>query len=240
MEISVIIPTLNEERLVSQAIESAWQSGADEVVVADGGSTDSTLSIAIELDCKIIECEVGRGIQLNAGAFVATGSVLVFLHADSQLPLNGCEQIKNCFGSGHLAGAFKQRVDSHRLAFRLIEFGNSLRVRWLQMAYGDQGMFVSRELFERLGGFENIPFMEDFCFSKKLRKSNRYALLPGPLLVNARHWEKRGPFAQTVNNWMTIFQFIFGAELFDRPTSAIPETRRVLEAPRVIDKVVKR
>lgn len=237
MEISVIIPALDEELLVSKAIESAWQCGADEVIVVDGGSVDSTLKIANALNCKIVECAPSRGRQLNEGARVAQGSVFVFLHADSLLPPNACQQIKACIQSGQYAGAFQQRIDSDRLIFRLIEFGNALRVRCFQMAYGDQGIFVSRELFEKLGGFDNISYMEDFCFSKKLKKSNRYALLAGPLVVNARHWEKRGPLTQTLKNWSTIFRFLRGARPAPSPTS-VQDDHEVVPVHRAADKIV--
>ena len=211
-EISVIIPTLNEDRLVGNAIQSAIDAGAPEIIVADGGSDDATLDVAANLGCKIVRSEPGRGTQLNAGTDISSNDVILFLHADSQIPVDGCQQIRQAIEHGHFAGAFKQKIDRDGMAYRWIESGNAFRVRWLQMAYGDQGIFVTRELFEELGGFEDIPFMEDFCFSRKLRQSHRFCLLDGPLLVDGRHWKKRGPLKQTFNNWRTITRFLLGAK----------------------------
>ena len=227
MKISVIIPTLNEAFLVSKAIENAWKCGADEVVLVDGGSSDDTLAIADSLDCITCRSPVGRGQQLNAGAGEATGDVFLFLHVDSYLPGGGCDQIRSAIKSRNVAcGAFKQSLDNRQWIYRLIEMGNALRASWLGTAYGDQGVFIRRELFFELEGFDEIPLMEDFRFSQKLRIRNlsvrkspgngkipyRFQLLPGPLKVSTRRWEARGPIKQTIANWRTTFQYMRGAE----------------------------
>ena len=166
MKISVIIPTLNEAQNVAQAVQSAWACGADEVIVADGGSNDDTLAISSGLDCVTTRSNSGRGLQLNSGAESATGDVLLFLHADSRLASSGCEQIRSMLANADLhCGAFRQSIESKKLVYRWIEFGNSKRVSQLSMAYGDQGIFVRRHLFDEVGGFDEIPLMEDFSFS---------------------------------------------------------------------------
>ncbi len=212
MKISVIIPTLNEAHLISDAVSSAWNCGAGEVIVVDGGSSDETIALAKSENCQLIQSETGRGIQINAGAKVATGQILLFLHADTKLDASGGQQILDSIAAGHLCGAFKQRIEARGMLFRWVEFGNAQRVRWLKMAYGDQGIFVMRKLFAQLGGFDEIPIMEDFSFSRKLKQNgHQIQLLNGPLKVNARHWRRAGVVRQTITNWSTIWRYLNGA-----------------------------
>lgn len=213
MKISVIIPALNEEQLLPVSIESARRSGADEIIVADGGSTDQTRKLAIELGCQLVSCARGRGRQLNAGAAAASGEVLLFLHADAELIGNCCDQIRQSLRLKEIrCGAFTQQIASKRWIYRLIESGNAARIRWLSMAYGDQGIFVTRELFNELGGFKELPLMEDFEFSSRLRKVTRYRLLAGPIRISARRWEQVGPIRQTLRNWSIVAAWMRGVE----------------------------
>lgn len=228
MRISVIIPTFNEASFVEQAVGSAWRSGADEVVLADGGSTDQTIPLAETLDCTFVHSSLGRGAQMNAGAEAATGEVLLFLHADATLSNDGCEQIRTAMQDSSIAfGAFEQVLDNRSWIYRLIEFGNGLRGRVLRTVYGDQGIFVRRSMFVSLGGFDEIPLMEDFSFSSKLRscceaerksppnggpRAFKFRLLPGPIRVSTRRWEANGPIRQTFSNWMTTISFIRGTD----------------------------
>lgn len=231
MKISVIIPTFNEASLVEQAVGNAWNCGADEVVLSDGGSTDQTVPLAAGLDCHIVHAPLGRGSQLNAGADAATGEVLLFLHADAVLSLDGCQQIREAMAEPVFAfGAFKQVLENRAWIYRLIEFGNACRGRVLQTVYGDQGIFVRKELFSRLGGFDEIPIMEDFTFSNKLRQlcegsrkagvidsefaqsAYKFRLLSGPLKVSTRRWEANGPIRQTFSNWMMTISFMRGTD----------------------------
>ena len=215
VKISVIIPTLNEAQLVSRAIDLAHLAGADEVIVSDGGSTDDTVSIARQSNCAVVESLPGRGLQLNTGASHASGDFLLFLHVDTSLPNDGCNQIREAVSRFQVdCGAFVQRIDSRRFVYRLIEFGNLQRVKWLGMAYGDQGIFVRRLLFEEVGGFDDVPLMEDFQFSRKLRQlRHRYFVCEGPILVDPRRWQRHGPLKQTVSNWVTITSFMNGTDV---------------------------
>ena len=228
MKISVNIPTLNEASFVGQAIDNAWKCGADEVVLIDGGSSDDTVAIAESLNCIVCRSAAGRGRQLNYGAEASSGDVLLFLHVDSYLSVDGCDQIRGALQSEEVAsGVFRQTLDNPRLIYRLIEFGNAMRVTWLGTAYGDQGLFIRRELFFELGGFDEIPLMEDLRFSQKLRQRNqsirknsesdkreyRFQLLPGPIHVSTRRWESRGPLTQTFANWRTTLQYMRGTDL---------------------------
>ena len=149
---------------------------------------------------------------MNRGAAVATGDVLLFLHADNSLAAGACDQIRDLYlKTEHKFGGFRQEIQNQSAVFRWIESGNEIRLVRQGLIYGDQAMFVSRELFEHLGGFPEIELMEDFEFSRSLRKLGKPALLDGPTLVSARRWERNGWLRQTILNWSLSFAFRMGA-----------------------------
>lgn len=212
MKISIVIPVINEADHVRQAIGRAWKSGADQVVVVDGGSSDHTNTIVGEAECLFVISRPGRAIQMNRGAAESDGDVLVFLHADNWLAENACEQIRAALEkSQHQFGAFRQKIDSAHVVYRWIEYGNQLRVKWQGLIYGDQSFFIERELFDQVGGFPEIELMEDFELSKCLRPMGKPVLLPGPTFVSPRRWEKAGLIRQTVRNWFLTLSYRLGA-----------------------------
>jgi rSAM/selenodomain-associated transferase 2 len=201
MRCSIIIPTLNEAQHIAGAIASARALEPAEIIVVDGGSTADTLAAAGSAD-QVLTAARGRASQQNAGAAASRGDVLLFLHADCRLDPRGLEQIATALAdSCCVGGCFQQRIEAVGIRFRWLERGNSLRVRLWGLAYGDQGIFVRREVFDRLGGFPPLALMEDLFFMKRLKREGRLALLPGPLTVSARRWQSRGVFRQTVRNW---------------------------------------
>tara|TARA_R110002049_G_scaffold2750_2_gene21475 strand:+ start:265475 stop:266146 length:672 start_codon:yes stop_codon:yes gene_type:complete len=199
-QISIVIPTLNEESNIAACIASAKASGATEVIVADGGSTDATWRTAESSGTtKLIRSLPGRGVQLNAGARFTKGEFILFLHADNRLSKDCLGQI--CKHPETTWGAFRQRIDSDRTVFRWLEAGNAARAKVKKMPFGDQGIFVRRSVFLSEGGFDEVPLMEDVILSKKLRRIAKPILLPGPLTISARRWEHNGVVRQTVRNW---------------------------------------
>ncbi len=211
MQISAIIPVVNEPTKIQYAIEKAWLAGADEVIVVDGNSSDDTFRLAQESNCSVFQSTPGRATQLNHGVKQANGVVVLFLHVDTWLEAGACDQIRACLLDDHVqAGAFEQRIDSNRRLIKWIEKGNARRVRWFNLAYGDQGIFLRKQVFESIGGFPEVKLMEDYILSQKLRKISSFALLPGPLHVDARRWERHGPFRQTLRNWCITAAYRLG------------------------------
>jgi rSAM/selenodomain-associated transferase 2 len=143
-----------------------------------------------------------RALQQNAGAAASRGDTLLFLHADCWLEPGSLDQIARALSDERcVGGCFRQSIAARGWRYRWLERGNALRVMLWGLAYGDQGIFVRREVFNRLGGFPSLALMEDLIFKKRLRREGRVALLDGPLHVSARRWEKQGVFRQTARNW---------------------------------------
>lgn len=209
VRISVIIPVLNEEQTIRQAIESV--SSADQVIVCDGGSDDQSAFIARTYGATVVAAKQGRGFQLRAGVAAADGDLFLFLHADSHLAGQAIDQMRNLATIGEPTfGCFQQHIEDRRRRFRWLELGNRLRATWLQLPYGDQGMFVDRKTYELVGGFDDVPLMEDVLLSKKLRRLVRPQLLPGPIQISARRWQRRGVLRQTLKNWSILGAFYCG------------------------------
>lgn len=212
MQVSLIIPTLNEATNIATAVERAWQAGADEVIVVDGDSADGTLDIAQGLNCVTLHAPRGRAGQMNRGAKHACHDVVLFLHADTHLARDAVEQIRKALRNPRLvAGAFRQIIDAQGAKFRLLERGNAFRAR-CGRPYGDQGIFVRREVFQAIGGFPKVRLLEDVLLMRKLRAIGRTVLLPGPLHVSARRWLENGVIRQTLRNWRILAAERLGAD----------------------------
>lgn len=208
-DVSVVIPCLNEAENVAAAIGSAFDAGAIEVIVCDGGSDDGTESRARASGATAIVRSIpGRGIQMNAGATFAHGEFVLFLHADSRLTAGCLEQVVTADGAEW--GGFRQRIDSPRGVFRLIERGNAARVRWRRLPFGDQAIFVRRSLFKRVGGFPEVPLMEDVELARRLRPAGPPRLLEGPVVTSPRRWEQTGVVRQTLRNWKIQIAYAAG------------------------------
>jgi len=205
VKLSVIIPALNEAENIRHTIGRAGDLNPHEVIVVDGGSVDETRTIATKLDCRVIDSPRGRARQQNLGAASASGDTLLFLHADCWLEPDASRQMEAALRSSDLpGGVFCQRIEASGLTFRFMEAGNALRVCCTRLAFGDQGIFLRRDVFEELGRFPDARLMEDVLLMRRLRDWGRLTLLPGPLHVDARRWHKHGPFRQTARNWLLL------------------------------------
>lgn len=213
MRLSVVIPALNESACIGRAVQSAWLAGAGEVIVADGGSRDDTASRAAQFGAEVvIVAPASRARQQNAGAEIAGGDVLLFLHADNHLHADVGRQIADAMRRDRAqCGAFRQRIEADGLAYRWLEAGNAQRVRWLGMPYGDQAIFARRQWFRDAGGFPPVPLLEDLIFMRRLRRRSWPVLLPGPVFVSPRRWQQHGLLRQTLRNWSILLRFACGS-----------------------------
>lgn len=193
--ISVIIPTLNEEKALPLTLANVLgQSGDYDVVIVDGGSTDHTCDIASkERRIRLLHAPKGRASQMNRGAKEATGEWLLFLHADTQLPTDALARLNALEPDRSIqAGGFFHRFSGHDWRLRLLSSLNNVRCRWSKVIYGDQAMFVRRALFEQLGGFPDQPFLEDVLFSRKLVQVVTPILLAPPIVTDSRKFVQMG------------------------------------------------
>ncbi len=210
--LSVIIPTLNEARSIGSAIQSV-RSPDCEIIVSDGGSADRTMDIARTHGATVIQEASGRARQQNAGAAVASGRVLLFLHADTLLPADYGRQIfETLLDHRVVAGAFRFKTDYDKWSMQLIEKAAHIRSTLLQMPYGDQGLFLSKADFDKIGGFPATPIAEDLYLVRRLAKLGRIALAPGTAVTSGRRWRKIGVWRVTVVNYLIAIGCIAGID----------------------------
>jgi rSAM/selenodomain-associated transferase 2 len=224
MTVSVIIPTLNEADGIAAVVAALRCQRPCEIIIADGGSTDGTMGCARAADL-VLAAPRGRAAQMNAGAACAHGEHLLFLHADCSPGDGALAAIGPALRRrGVIAGCFSMRVRSEGVVYRSIDACATARVRLSGIAYGDQGLFLRRADFERLGGFPPVRFMEDVLFSRLLRSHGRVVVLPHAVHVSPRRWEKAGIVRQTLRNWALTALAIAGVSP-DRLAAHYPQVR---------------
>lgn len=200
--ISIVIPALDEARRIEAAVSRA-AAQADEVLVVDGGSRDTTRSAAARAGAVVLEAPRGRASQMNAGARAATGEVLVFVHADVVAPPDLRAQVATAIAAGSLWGRFDVALVPGSPLLRLVASAMNWRSRATGIATGDQILFVVRERFEAVGGFAPISLMEDIDISRRLkRRAGRPACLPGPVRVDDRRWRRDGVIRTILTMWL--------------------------------------
>ncbi|MEP0818886.1 TIGR04283 family arsenosugar biosynthesis glycosyltransferase [Trichocoleus desertorum] len=210
-KISIIIPVLNEAAAIAQTLTAAQQVSQAEIIVVDGGSQDETVAIAQSLGAKVITTAPGRAQQMNAGAKVATGEVLLFLHGDTLLPADFATQIRqDLISPGVIAGAFALSINSALPGIRLIERLVNWRSRYGQMPYGDQAMFLRAKTFQQMGGFADLPIMEDFELMQRLKQKGAIAIVPEPVITSGRRWARLGVLRTTLLNQLIILAYFLG------------------------------
>ena len=209
--ISVVIPVLNEEAHLGAALQSLRIQG-HELIVVDGGSSDATTTIAADYADQVLSSEPGRARQMNLGAHAATGDILWFLHVDTLAPSTAAEEVIRVLGEDRdrIWGRFDVRLSGSHPLFRLIESMMNLRSRLTGIATGDQGIFVRRGVFEQIGGYGDLPLMEDIDLSRRLKRLGRPHCSRVRLLTSSRRWEQNGILATILLMWYLRLAFFFG------------------------------
>lgn len=203
MLISVIIPTLNEEKSLAQTLKSLDSFGTDlEIIIADGGSTDTTMQIAKSSGTKLVTSGTGRGTQLNAGARIALGNALLFLHADTELPRNAGNIIAQILTDPKVVGGHFSLVFSGGSFEAKTLTRNYHLIRQLGLCYGDSAMFIRKSVFQKLGGFQDIPLFEDYNLYRRMKALGKVVPLPDEAITSSRRFE--GRFFRTFALWVAL------------------------------------
>jgi rSAM/selenodomain-associated transferase 2 len=209
--ISIIIPVLNEATNIKQTLGQLTQYSALEIIVVDGGSQDETVAIAKSSAKVITVTGKGRAGQMNAGADLAQSDILLFLHADTQLPPNFIDLVtKTLKQNKTIAGAFELAIDASGISLRLIEMLVKMRSHLLSLPYGDQAIFISKQAFIKAGGFADLPIMEDFEFIRRIQRLGQIAIVPTAVITSGRRWQKLGVWQTTLINQLMIAGYYLG------------------------------
>ncbi|MBC2715457.1 MAG: glycosyltransferase family 2 protein [Desulfobacteraceae bacterium] len=214
-DISIIIPVIDESSIINQSLEALKKtalSNACEIIVVDGDSSGSTIHAITEKNIKKIKGPRGRGAQMNSGARIAGGRILLFLHADTLLPVDAMDHvIFACNRNKIVGGAFDLEIDSDRFIYRLIDKIASIRSRLTRIPYGDQAIFMIKKTFIDIGGFKKIPIMEDIDLMRRIKHAgHKIHFIPEPVKTSARRWENEGIVFCTIRNILLSTMFYLG------------------------------
>lgn len=221
MPISVIIPTLDEERTIMALLAHTASLGFDELIVVDGGSLDQTpvlvesyrrnRQVPAPNSVRLMTAPCGRARQMNEGAKASSGEILLFLHADTQLPKDAKATIETALADHRMVGGrFDVRFDSPSMWGTIISRMMNWRSRMSGIATGDQALFVRRHIFEQIGSFADIPLMEDIDFSRRLKRTGATAALNSTVTTSFRRWEQHGPLRTILLMWTLRFLYWVG------------------------------
>ncbi|MCH9672389.1 MAG: TIGR04283 family arsenosugar biosynthesis glycosyltransferase [Gammaproteobacteria bacterium] len=210
--LSVIVPVLNEGAQIGDflSVLKPQLGPCDEVIVVDGDSADDTAPRAREAGAQVVAGERGRAKQLNAGATAASGQGFVFLHADTVLPPVGLQRVREAFEAGGQWGRFDVCLSGSHPTFRMVERMISWRSRLSGIATGDQAIFISRTCFDEIGGFPDIPLMEDVEISKRLKRQAKPVCLRERVITSSRRWEKNGVLRTIMLMWLLRSAYAVG------------------------------
>jgi rSAM/selenodomain-associated transferase 2/rSAM/selenodomain-associated transferase 1 len=209
--LSVVIPTLNEAANIEGTLANVGEAPDVEVIVVDAHSRDGTAELARAHGARVVTCPPGRGRQMNLGASAATGEILLFLHADTRLPDGFDRHVRRLLAvPGAVAGAFELAIDGSQPSLRVIVRLANWRSRRLHMPYGDQAIFIRADTFRRVGGYPDLPVMEDYELVRRVRRLGRIVIAPAAATTSARRWRALGVWRTTLLNQITIILYNLG------------------------------
>lgn len=214
MRLSIIVPALNEADTIGGLLTdlAPFRTAGAEVILVDGGSSDGTPERAAADVDRVVPAQKGRAAQMNAGARVAVGDLLWFLHADTRVPADAAAALQDAWAGGARWGRFDVRLSGRHFLLRLVERGMNIRSRLTGIATGDQGIFVTRAAFEQAGGFPPLVLMEDIALSTALRRLARPACLRVRLITSSRRWEEGGVLRTVLLMWRLRLAYALGAD----------------------------
>ncbi len=209
--ISIIVPVLNEEKKLPDLLNhlQMFREQGHELIIVDGGSNDNSLMLAQVSTDNVIVSKKGRAVQMNSGASVAKGEVLLFLHSDTFLPETALNTITDIIQDSFW-GRFEVRLSSNKFIFRIIESFINIRSRLTSINTGDQAIFIETRLFNAVGGFPEIALMEDVAISKKLKNIILPICLKQKVITSSRRWENRGVISTVLLMWKLRLYYFFG------------------------------
>jgi rSAM/selenodomain-associated transferase 2 len=211
LTLSVIVPTYNEENVLAASLDRLASEDSVEIILVDAGSNDQTRSIAEKYSLILVQAKRGRASQMNAGAVLARGEILCFVHADTLLPFGYKNLIREALQSPEvIAGAFSLHIGLAGRSIRLVEALANRRAVRRQLPYGDQGLFLHASRFHRLGGFPDLPLLEDLAFVEQLKKEGKIVILPKPATSSGRRWEKNGVLRTSLLNQLILTGYRLG------------------------------
>ena len=212
LQLSIIIPALNEAGCIRDILRQlqALRAQGHEVILVDGGSCDETIALAQALVDQLLPAPAGRALQMNVGAKAASGQVFWFLHADTRVPDKAARLIIEALQQAGSWGRFDVRLSGDKLLLRLVERMMNWRSRFTGVASGDQGIFVTRKLFERVGGFAELPLMEDIDLSRRLKREQWPVCLRETLTTSSRRWEQKGVLRTIALMWYLRLAYFLG------------------------------
>jgi rSAM/selenodomain-associated transferase 2 len=211
IKVSVVIPSLNERERISRLVGEVCGMREVEAIVVDGGSSDGTREAARDAGAEVLRGRRGRGAQMNEGARRARGDILVFLHADSRPPAGFATLVRLALDDEEtVGGAFRFSLEERTPFFRFITMTTNFRALRMGIVFGDQGLFVRREIFHEAEGYPEQPLMEDFELVRRLRRRGRFVILPETMVTSARRWRAVGPVRNSLLNILITWSYLLG------------------------------
>ena len=213
--LAIVIPVFNEAKVLPQALTSLAElsmDSSDSIIFVDGGSTDQSIQLIQQHGYQCLHCEAGRAKQMNYGTNNTKSDIILYLHVDTKVSSSEISNIKKSYTKGFLSGRFDIMFTNRALTYRIISFFINFRSRLSKISTGDQAIFIRRDIFEQIGGYPEIPLMEDVAISKALRRLGKIDCLYNKVTTSSRRWEKNGVVNTVMLMWKMRFLYWCGAE----------------------------